>query len=206
MPHPVIDLDDLAKLMYVNEHGENPGFKAFAIDGLFPVRDAGDVGRPTEAGGRALAEAIDEVRHRVSAAIADGANVIVLSDRNSTTELAPIPSLLLVAAVHHHLVREKTRTQVGLVVETGDAREVHHMALLIGYGAAAVNPYLALESIDDMIANGQLDGSHARARPGRTTSRPPARACSRSCRRWASRRSPPTPAPRCSRRSASTRR
>jgi glutamate synthase (NADPH/NADH) large chain len=158
MNAPVIDLDDLAKLMYINEHGENPGFKAFAIDGLFLVRDAGDVGRPTEAGGKALAEAIEEVRRRVSEAIADGANVIVLSDRNSTTEWAPIPSLLLVAAVHHHLVREKARTRVGLVVESGDAREVHHMALLIGYGAAAVNPYLALESIDDLIASGQLDG------------------------------------------------
>ncbi len=72
--------------------------------------------------------------------------------------MAPIPSLLLTAAVHHHLVREKSRTQVGLVVETGDAREVHHMALLIGFGAAAVNPYLALESIDDMIAEGLLEG------------------------------------------------
>ncbi len=158
MPYPVIDLDDLAKLMYINEHGENPGFRAFTIDGLFPVREAGDTGRPTEAGGRALAEAVDRVRTRVSEAIEDGANVIVLSDRNSTTELAPIPSLLLVSAVHHHLVRERTRTRVGLVVESGDAREVHHMALLIGYGAAAVNPYLALESIDDMIANGQLVG------------------------------------------------
>jgi glutamate synthase (NADPH) large chain len=158
MHYPVVDLDELAKLMYINENGENPGFKAFAIDGLFPVREAGDVGQPTEAGGRALAEAIDAVRRRVSQAIEGGANVIILSDRNSTTELAPIPSLLLVSAVHHHLVREKTRTQVGLVVESGDAREVHHMALLIGYGAAAVNPYLALESVDDMIANGQLDG------------------------------------------------
>jgi glutamate synthase (NADPH/NADH) large chain len=158
MPAPVIELDDLAKLMYINEHGENPGFKAFTIDGLFPVREAGDVGRPTESGGRALAEAIDAVRHRVSDAIEAGANVIILSDRNSTVELAPIPSLLLVSAVHHHLVRERARTRVGLVVESGDAREVHHMALLIGYGAAAVNPYLALESIDDMIANGQLVG------------------------------------------------
>ncbi len=158
MPAPVIDLDDLAKLMYINEHGENPGFKAFTVDGLFPVRDAGDVGRPTETGGAALAAAIEDVRRRVSEAVGQGANVIVLSDRNSTADLAPIPSLLLVSAVHHHLVRERARTRVGLVVETGDAREVHHMALLIGYGAAAVNPYLALESIDDMIASGQLDG------------------------------------------------
>ena len=70
--------------------------------------------------------------------------------------MAPIPSLLLTAAVHEHLVREKTRTRVGLVVETGDAREVHHIALLIGYGASAVNPYLAFETIDDMIARGDL--------------------------------------------------
>jgi len=131
--------------MYVNEHGETPGFKGFAIDGLFDVREAGTAGAPTVAGGEALRRAIDEVRRRVSDAIAEGANLIVLSDRNSTADWAPIPSLLLTAAVHHHLVREKTRTQVGLVIETGDAREVHHMALLIGYGAAAVNPYLALD-------------------------------------------------------------
>ncbi|HMD46973.1 MAG TPA: glutamate synthase large subunit [Acidimicrobiales bacterium] len=158
LPYPVMDRGDLAKLMYVNEGGETPGFKAFAIDGLFAVEGAGGPEHPTEAGGRALAAAIDDVRRRVSAAIAEGANLIVLSDRNATAELAPIPSLLLVAAVHHHLVREKTRTRVGLVVESGDAREVHHMALLIGYGAAAVNPYLALDSIDDMIAHGRLDG------------------------------------------------
>ncbi len=148
VPQPVIDRDDLARLMYVNEHGETPGFKAFTVDALFAA--AG--------GGTALAEAIDDVRRRVSAAIEDGANLIVLSDRHSTEELAPVPSLLVTAAVHNHLVRERSRTKVGLVVETGDAREVHHVALLIGYGAAAVNPYLALDSIDDMIAGGQLEG------------------------------------------------
>ena len=148
LPMPVIDNDDLAKLLYVKEDGTTPGFSAFAIDGLFPV--AG--------GGEALRAAIDDVRRRVSRAIADGADVIVLSDRNSTAELAPIPSLLLVAAVHHHLVRDKTRTQVGLVIESGDAREVHHMALLKGFGAAAINPYLAFETINDMIASGILTG------------------------------------------------
>ena len=148
LPMPVIDNDDLAKLLYVNEDGSTPGYRAFAIDGLFEVTG----------GGEALRSAIDEVRSRVSAAIAEGADVIVLSDRNSTTQLAPIPSLLLVSAVHHHLVREKTRTQVGLVVESGDAREVHHMALLKGFGAAAINPYLAFETIDDMIASGILTG------------------------------------------------
>jgi glutamate synthase (NADPH) large chain len=158
LPLPVIDRDDLAKLMYVNEHGETAGFKAFAIDGLFEVGEAGTAGAPTAAGGEALRRAIEDVRRRVSDAIANGANLIVLSDRNATAEWAPIPSLLLTAAVHHHLVREKTRTKVGLVIESGDAREVHHMALLIGYGAAAVNPYLALDSIDDMISEGLLEG------------------------------------------------
>ena len=158
LPLPVIDRDDLAKLMYVNEGGETPGFKAFAIDGLFEVREAGEAGAPTVAGGESLRRAIEDVRRRVSEAIAEGANLIVLSDRNANVDWAPIPSLLLTAAVHHHLVREKTRTQVGLVIETGDAREVHHMALLIGYGAAAVNPYLALDTIDDMISEGLLEG------------------------------------------------
>jgi glutamate synthase (NADPH/NADH) large chain len=156
LPYPVIDNDDLAKLLYVNEHGETPGFNAFAIDGLFDATG----------GGPALHDAIEEVRRRVSIAIALGSNIIILSDRNSNVTMAPIPSLLLTAAVHEHLVRCKTRTRVGLVVEAGDAREVHHMALLIGFGASAVNPYLAFETIDDMIAAGDLDGvtaRHARA-------------------------------------------
>ena len=143
LPYPVIDNDDLAKLVYVNEHGETPGYQAFAIDGLFDPTGGGD----------ALRDAIEEVRRRVSIAIALGSNVIILSDRNSNARMAPIPSLLLTAAVHEHLVREKSRTRVGLVVEAGDAREVHHIALLIGYGASAVNPYLAFETIDDMIAH-----------------------------------------------------
>jgi glutamate synthase (NADPH/NADH) large chain len=145
---PVIDNDDLAKLLYVNEHGETPGFSSFAIDGLFPV--AG--------GGAALREAIERVCDEVLEAIDRGTNVVVLSDRHSSKELAPIPALLLTAAVHHHLVRERARTRTGLVVETGEAREVHHMALLVGYGAAAVNPYLALESIADMAHRGELGG------------------------------------------------
>ena len=176
LPQPVIDRDDLAKLMYVNENGETPGLQGLRHRRAVPG-GRGRRRRPSDPeGGRALGAAIEDVRRRVSAAIAEGANVIVLSDRNSTTELAPIPSLLLVSAVHHHLVREKARTQVGLVVETGDAREVHHMALLIGYGAAAVNPYLALETIDDMIAGGPARRRSRPARPTRTTSRRPARA------------------------------
>ncbi len=148
LPYPIVTNAQLAKLLYINDDNDMPGFKPFAIDGLYPVA----------AGGDGLRRALEEVRAKVSAAIAQGAKIIVLSDRFSSAELAPIPSLLLTAAVHHHLIREKTRTQVGLVVECGDAREVHHMALLLGYGAAAINPYLAFETIDDLIDQGVLTG------------------------------------------------
>jgi len=148
LPYPILTNAELAKLLYINDDGDRPHFKPFAIDGLYPVAD----------GGEGLRRALEDVRAKVSAAIADGAKIIILSDRYSNEDLAPIPSLLLVSAVHHHLIREKTRTQVGLVVECGDAREVHHMALLLGYGAAAINPYLAFETIDDMIDQGALTG------------------------------------------------
>jgi glutamate synthase (NADPH/NADH) large chain len=157
LPYPVIDRDDLAKLLYVNEGGETPGFKAFAIDGLFPLPDGGTTG-PSSEGADLLAQAIFRVCTEVSDAITHGANLIILSDRNSTHDMAPIPSLLLTSAVHHHLVREGSRTKVGLVVECGDAREVHHFALLLGFGAAAISPYLAFEAIDDLIASGSLEG------------------------------------------------
>jgi glutamate synthase (NADPH/NADH) large chain len=149
MPQPIITNEELAKLLYINEDGTRPGWSTFAIDGLFPVAGEGSAGAR-------LTAALSDVCARVSAAIANGAKVIVLSDRHSSPDLAPIPALLLVSAVHHHLIDEKTRTQVGLVVETGEAREVHHMALLLGFGAAAINPYLAFETIDDLIANGVL--------------------------------------------------
>ena len=157
LPYPVIDRDDLAKLLYVNEGGETPGFQAFAIDGLFPLPSENPT-TPSRDGADLLAQAISRVCSEVSAAIAEGANLIILSDRNSTEEMAPIPSLLLTSAVHHHLVRERLRTKVGLIVESGDAREVHHFALLLGFGAAAISPYLSFEAIDDMIATGSLEG------------------------------------------------
>ncbi len=141
LPFPVIDNDELAKIIHINEGGDFPELAAVEVSGLYRV--AG--------GGLALKRALDAVRNEVSKAIEDGARIIVLSDRNSDEVYAPIPSLLLTAAVHHHLIREKQRTKVGLVVECGDAREVHHMALLIGYGAGAINPYLAFESIEDMV-------------------------------------------------------
>lgn len=144
LPFPVISNDDLAKIRHINRDGDMPGFITHVSRGLYDV----------EGGGEAMARRIDEICQEVSEAIEGGARIIVLSDRHSTAELAPIPSLLLTGAVHHHLVREKTRTQVGLLVEAGDVREVHHVALLIGYGAAAVNPYLAMESVEDLARDG----------------------------------------------------
>jgi glutamate synthase (NADPH) large chain len=146
LPFPVIDNDALAKIMHVNRDGNLPGFDPYVVRGLYRV--AG--------GGAELARRLDEICTEVSAAIAVGARIIVVSDRHSDANLAPIPSLLLTSAVHHHLIREKTRTQVGLVVEAGDVREVHHVALLIGYGAAAVNPYLAMETVEDLARSGVM--------------------------------------------------
>jgi glutamate synthase (NADPH/NADH) large chain len=151
VPFPVIDNDDLAKITHINEDGDLPGFSAVTVHGLYPVNG----------GGEALRDALDRVRREVSTAIAAGARIIVLSDRDSTAHMAPIPSLLLTSAVHHHLIREKTRTRVGLVVEAGDAREVHHIALLVGFGAAAVNPYLGMETIEDLIRDGAIPGVDA---------------------------------------------
>jgi glutamate synthase (NADPH/NADH) large chain len=144
LPFPVIDNDELAKIIHINRDGNLPGFDAHVVRGLYEV--AGD--------GEALRVRLEEICAEVDAAITSGAHILVLSDRHATADLAPIPSLLLTSAVHHHLVRKKTRTQVGLIVETGDVREVHHVALLIGYGAAAVNPYLAMESAEDLALSG----------------------------------------------------
>ncbi|MEU0552620.1 glutamate synthase large subunit [Dactylosporangium maewongense] len=148
LPYPVIDNDDLAKLLHIDDDGDLPGFKAVRVSGLYPIRD----------GATGLKRRLVEIMRGVSEAIEDGVRVLVLSDRDSTVDLAPIPSLLLTAAVHQHLVREQTRTQVSLVVESGDCREVHHVALLSGFGASAVNPYLAFESAEDLIATGALPG------------------------------------------------
>ena len=144
LPFPVIDNDELSKVLHINDDGHFSGFAGVRISGLYPVAGGGD----------ALERRLNEIFHEVDAVIRQGKRFIVLSDRDSDAQLAPIPSLLLCAAVHHHLVRTKTRTMVGLLVEAGDVREVHHVALLIGYGAAAVNPYLALESVEDLVRRG----------------------------------------------------
>ncbi|PKQ33081.1 MAG: glutamate synthase large subunit [Actinobacteria bacterium HGW-Actinobacteria-2] len=138
--YPILDSDELAKLVRINRDGSMPAYETHVVRGLYSV--AG--------GGAALKAALDDLCVEVSEAIAAGARTLILSDRHSSAEMAPIPSLLLTAAIHHHLVQEKKRTQVGLIVEAGDVREVHHVALLIGYGAAAVNPYLAFESAEDL--------------------------------------------------------
>jgi len=145
---PVIDNDELARIRHVNHDGDLPGFDAYRVRGLYPVSGGGD----------ALAARLEEIFAEVTAAVAGGARFVVLSDRDSDAEWAPIPSLLLTSAVHHHLIRERTRTQVGLVVAAGDVREVHHVALLIGYGASAVNPYLAMETVEDLASRGLIPG------------------------------------------------
>jgi glutamate synthase (NADPH) large chain len=147
LPTPILDNEELAKIIHINDEGDLPGFATHAVSGLFDVN----------AGGEALAARLAEIRAEVSAAIDDGARIIILSDRGASASKAPIPSLMLTGAVHHHLIREKTRTRVGLVVETADARECHHMALLIGYGASALNPYLAIETVEDLATGGVLD-------------------------------------------------
>ncbi|MEN4401288.1 glutamate synthase large subunit [Mycolicibacterium senegalense] len=145
---PVLDNDELSKIVHVNDDGEHPGLRTTVLRALYDV----------ERGGEGLAEALDDLQMRATEAIAKGARTLVISDRDSDHTRAPVPSLLAVSAVHHHLIRTKERTKVALVVESGDAREVHHIAMLIGYGAAAVNPYLAFESIEDLIREGELTG------------------------------------------------
>ncbi|MFL6100662.1 MAG: glutamate synthase large subunit [Actinomycetales bacterium] len=148
LPGPVIDNDELAKIVHINADGDLPGYATVVVKGLYDV----------SGGGAALHARLSHICAEVSQAIEAGVRFVVLSDRDSGRDLAPIPSLLLTSAVHHHLIREKTRTQVGLLVEAGDVREVHHVALLVGYGAAAVNPYLAMESVEDLVRGGGLTG------------------------------------------------
>ncbi len=144
LPFPVLDNDELAKIVHINRDGDLPGYATHVLRGLYPV----------SGGGAALEARLAEICTEAVDAIEGGARVVVLSDRNATADVAPMPSLLMTAAVHHHLVRERLRSRVGLVVEAGDVREVHHVALLIGYGAAAVNPYLAMESVEDLATRG----------------------------------------------------
>jgi glutamate synthase (NADPH/NADH) large chain len=151
LPTPVLRNEELEKLRNLNGKDESHGFKSTTLPMLFDVK----------AGGRGLKAGIEELRRQASQAITDGNNIIIISDRGHDQDRAPIPALLAVAAVQHHLLREGTRTRVGLVVESGEPREVHHFALLLGYGASAFNPYLAFESIHDLVRQGMLPGGDA---------------------------------------------
>ncbi len=148
LPSPVLSNEELEKIRHLST-GDPHGFKTITLPILYQVAD----------GGAGLRKAIEAVRDRASEAIAEGHNVIILSDRGHNADEAPIPALLAVSAVHHHLVQAGTRTLAGLVLESGEPREVHHFALLLGYGASAVNPYLAFETVHDQVRLGMISGS-----------------------------------------------
>jgi len=145
IPHPILDNAQLESLRGV----DSSVFRAHTIPITWPVAD----------GPEGMARAVERICEQAAEAIAYGANILVLSDRGVGPKRAAIPSLMAVAAVHHHLVREGTRLQAGLVLESGEPREVHHFATLIGYGASAINPYLMLESLEDIAAPGELAGA-----------------------------------------------
>src|SRR4030095_16161860 len=138
--HPVITDEALERL----ENVALPEFRSSKLSCLFKVSE----------GGAGLRSALDRLCAEAERAVSGGVNVLILSDRGASPDLAPIPMLLATGAVHHHLVRETLRTRCGIVCETGDAREVAHFALLIGYGASAINPYLALQTVEEIARDG----------------------------------------------------
>jgi glutamate synthase domain-containing protein 2/glutamate synthase domain-containing protein 1/glutamate synthase domain-containing protein 3 len=151
---PVINNEELAWIRKFGESAEGrEEFKTATISCLFDVT-GGEDGETEPA--VALELAVDELCHEVSEAVHDGVSIIILSDKGVSETMAPIPSLLATSAVHHHLIRDGTRNQCGIVIETGEAREGHHFCCLLGYGAGAINPYLALDTIDDLDADGLL--------------------------------------------------
>jgi glutamate synthase domain-containing protein 2/glutamate synthase domain-containing protein 1/glutamate synthase domain-containing protein 3 len=152
MDQPILRNQELETLRHVSRGtaggAGGPIFSAETIDITWPVAD----------GPGGMTQALAEVCDAASAAIAAGVNILILSDRAVGADRAPIPALLTVAAVHHHLVREGTRLRAGLVIESGEPREVHHFATLIGYGASAVNPYLLFDTVDELVAEGRVGG------------------------------------------------
>jgi glutamate synthase (ferredoxin) len=142
LDYPFLTNQALAKI----RHSRIPGFVSITLPILF------------KPGGRGagLEQALEDVFQAADAAIARGFNLIILSDRGVDEEHAPIPSLLAVSGLHHHLIRKGTRTQIGLILESGEPREVHHFAALISYGATAINPYLVFDSIEDLITQGVI--------------------------------------------------
>ena len=141
---PVLTVDELQKLKTINI----PGFKAATLPILF---DAGG-------GGKSLEEALDALFVAAAKAIGDGANILILSDRGIDARSAAIPALLAVGGLHHYLIREGLRTKASIVLESGEPREIHHFSCLVGYGAAAVNPYMALDSVAELVRSGYIAG------------------------------------------------
>ncbi|MFB5267059.1 glutamate synthase large subunit [Paenibacillus enshidis] len=147
---PVLSNEDFAKIRHVHR----PGFKSMTIPIFFPAKE----------GAEGLRKALEELFVSADRVIAKGHNILILSDRGVDAENAAIPALLAVAGLHHHLIKNGTRTKVSILLESGEPRDIHHYALLLGYGVSAVNPYLAFETLDDMIQQGMLRGlSHEKA-------------------------------------------
>jgi glutamate synthase (ferredoxin) len=144
LAHPILTNEQLEQLRHV----DRPGFKAVTLSLLFDAA----------AGPDALEPALENLFAEADRAIENEANILILSDRGVDSSRIAIPALLAMSGLHHHLIRKGTRTKVGLVLESGEPREVHHFAVLIGYGASAINPYLAFETLDDMIGQGLLPG------------------------------------------------
>ncbi|MGE5539427.1 MAG: glutamate synthase large subunit [Gemmatimonas sp.] len=136
---PILTNADLEKIRSI-ESLANGAFRTYAIDATWPVTE----------GAEGLERAVERICREATDAVLDGNNILILSDREASSERVPVPSLLATAAVHHHLIRQGLRTRTGLVVETGEAREVHHFCVLAGYGAEAINPYLAFETLEQI--------------------------------------------------------
>ena len=141
---PVIDNDELAKIGHLKNDDGSPA--SHTLSGLYPV----------DRGVEGLEDRLEELCQEAVEAIDRGVRFLILTDRHSTQDLAPIPTLLLQSAIHHHLIREEKRLRAGMVVESGDVREVHHVALLIAFGASAVNPYLAMETVEQLARTGAI--------------------------------------------------
>ncbi|HEY5044140.1 MAG TPA: glutamate synthase large subunit, partial [Verrucomicrobiae bacterium] len=143
LEQPILTNEELDKLRFITK----PGFKSETLPILFKADE----------GVKGLESTLEKMFAEADEAIKQGANILILSDRGVSPEMAPIPALLAMAGLHHHLIRAGTRGRTGLVLESGEPREVHHFALLIGYGCSAINPYIAYETIDDLIHEGLLE-------------------------------------------------
>ena len=173
---PVLSNEDFAKIRHVRR----PGFRSMTIPIFFTAAE----------GAEGLRKAMDLLFEAADRVIDKGHNILILSDRGVDAENAAIPALLAVAGLHHHLIRQGTRTKVSILLESAEPRDIHHYALLLGYGVSAVNPYLAFETLDDMIQQGLLRGiSHEKA--VKTTLKPQPKALLKYCPKWESRQFSP---------------